>query len=738
MASIFHRRLFSITRSSVLQGGMLLGAALLPHNAIADATVTILGQGSARQAQELSAEELAQAMPGTNPLLALSKLPGVHFQAADAHGLYEWSTRFSVRGFNQSQLGFTLDGVPLGDMSYSNNNGLHISRAISAENIQGVTLSQGSGSVGTASTSNLGGTVQFFSAKPQESFGIRATQLLGADNTTRSFVRLDTGETESGTRAYLSLTRQRNEKWKGSGNQEHDLINAKFVQALGPARLSAFISASDRMETDYQDVSLEMIPRLGWNTDNYSPDWTRALAAAQGVFSGKVQTLDDAYFLGRGLRRDLLAGATLGTRLGETYWSATLYSHRNRGQGHWYTPYVASSNRVPISIRTTEYSVDRFGLINDLTWFFNSHRVQAGLWFEQSEHGLERNYYAVNGPESTERFLSNPMRQVFAQRFETQTLQAYLLDTFGLLDDRLNISLGFKSPRARTRAASLIGIQAAGTLEAKSRFLPQAGINYVFAPGREAFVSLAANQRAFQPGVIGPFSQTQAAFDLGADKLKPEKSTTFELGYRFQGTDFSALIAAFNVDFKDRLLAVDTCVGISGCPATFINVGQVRVRGIESAAVLPLTTDWSLFASLTFNDPRYRSDYRESGKLVAASGKVVVDSPRSLAAIEIKYDNTVWYAKFGAKYTGPRYYTYLNDSRVPAATVGTLSAGWKLGDLGIMSDVALQFTINNLFNQRYFATVGSNGYVTSDPGGNFQTLLVGAPRQTFISASGRF
>src|SRR5206468_11594517 len=35
----------------------------------------------------------------------------------------------------ETQLGFTLDGIPLGDGSYGNVNGLHISRAISSENI---------------------------------------------------------------------------------------------------------------------------------------------------------------------------------------------------------------------------------------------------------------------------------------------------------------------------------------------------------------------------------------------------------------------------------------------------------------------------------------------------------------------------------------------------------------------------------------------------------------------------
>src|SRR3546814_9991705 len=51
-------------------------------------------------------------------------------------GAYEWSQRLSIRGFNQNQLGFTLDGIPLGDHSYGNVNGLHVNRAISPENVE--------------------------------------------------------------------------------------------------------------------------------------------------------------------------------------------------------------------------------------------------------------------------------------------------------------------------------------------------------------------------------------------------------------------------------------------------------------------------------------------------------------------------------------------------------------------------------------------------------------------------
>ncbi|MGZ5959613.1 MAG: TonB-dependent receptor plug domain-containing protein, partial [Rhizomicrobium sp.] len=155
-------------KNLLLVGGSV-AALLSATNAIAaDAnapeqleTVVVFGQGQTRQIQELSQADLRATVPGTSPLKVVSKLPGVNYQAADAFGAYEWAVRISVRGFNQNQLGFTLDDVPLGDMSYGNDNGLHISRAISSENIGRIELAQGTGDLGTASTSNLGGTLKF-------------------------------------------------------------------------------------------------------------------------------------------------------------------------------------------------------------------------------------------------------------------------------------------------------------------------------------------------------------------------------------------------------------------------------------------------------------------------------------------------------------------------------------------------------------------------------------------------
>lgn len=165
--------------------------------------IVVFGRGEVRQVTEIGAADIQLTTAGSSPFIALRKLPGVNFQSADPFGVYEWSTRITLRGFNQNQLGFTLDGVPLGDMSYGNTNGLHISRAIIADNIGQTRVSQGAGALGTASTSNLGGTLEFFSRAPQDELGIAGNITYGDSNTIRAYGTLDTGDL-GGVKAYIS------------------------------------------------------------------------------------------------------------------------------------------------------------------------------------------------------------------------------------------------------------------------------------------------------------------------------------------------------------------------------------------------------------------------------------------------------------------------------------------------------------------------------------------------------
>jgi iron complex outermembrane receptor protein len=57
--------------------------------------------------------------------------------------------------------------------------------------------------------------------------------------------------------------------------------------------------------------------------------------------------------------------------------------------------------------------------------------------------------------------------------------------------------------------------------------------------------------------------------------------------------------------------------------------------------------------------------------------------------------------------------------------------------LGALKDLTLQLTVSKLFDKTYLSTIGSNGFVASDPAGLFATMLTGAPRQVFLTLNGK-
>lgn len=705
--------------------------------------VTVFTSRQTRQIHELGRADVAAAVPGTSPLKLLDKLPGVNFQSADTYGAYEWSTKLTVRGFNQNQMGFTLDDVPLGDMSYRNANGLHISRAISSENIGRVVLSQGAGALDTASTSNLGGTVQFYSLDPAVSRRVSVEQTLGQNSARRSFARLDTGELAPGTRLALSVTDQSSEKWKGSGDQRQRQFNAKLVSDFGDHRLSAFVNYSDRKEVDYQDLSKSLIRRLGYRWDNYYPNWNAAVQSAQGNWSRGETTVDDAYYAGAGLRKDWLMGVTLDSQISDSVsLKTTAYHHDDDGTTLWFTPYRASPGGTPVSLRTVSYGISRSGLLSTLSVNAGIHSIKGGFWYEDNNFRNAMRFYAQDaGP--SDLYSTPSASDLFATRwayeFKTRTLQLHLQDSIQL-SDRLKVNVGFKSPTSETSVHTQAGNPLSGSIKASKGFLPQLGANYVIDTRNEVFAGLSRNIRAYKVSPLedSPFATTQAGFDAIKDSLKPETSTTLELGWRHRGEGVEASLTAYHVEFKNRLLAIQQGAAIAGNPSVLGNVGKVKTQGVEAGLILTPVRNVQWFNSLSLNDSKYENDFQDNGSLVAVAGKQVVDSPKFIAKSQIGYDNGASFGRIGVNYLGKRYYSYLNDASVSGYSVWDLSVGHRFKRVGAFDEIRVQAGVNNLFNKEYVAAIGTNGFVTSDPGGTYQTLLPGAPRTVFATVGARF
>jgi iron complex outermembrane receptor protein len=772
---------FTTKRAAFLSGAALIGLAI-PANVLAaeaeaqqmavatDAAaeaeaaagdeIVVYGKGEVRQVTEIGAEDIQLTTAGSSPFIALRKLPGVNFQSADPFGTYEWSTRITLRGFNQNQLGFTLDGVPLGDMSYGNTNGLHISRAIIADNIGQTRVSQGAGALGTASTSNLGGTIEFFSRDPQDALGIAGNVSYGDSETLRVYGTLDTGDL-GGFKAYISAAHIDADKWKGFGSQRATQVNAKLVADFSPSTtFTAFVNYSDRKESDYQDLSLEMINRLGYDWDNISNDWPLAVRLAfiganrgdTGVtvaantfgttYPAPIRTIDDAYYDAAGLRRDWLASARIDQQLGDAVTVGLQgYYHTNKGQGSWITPYRASPGGLPLSFRTTEYEIDRYGVLGNLEAAFGGHTVRINLWYENNDFEQARRFYTIGtsltAPSTSAlEYQSNPFFTQWNNDYNTKTFQYAIQDQFEVTD-AFTVTAGFKGQTVKLEASPINpvpGPLALGEIKSEDFFLPQVGVLYKLGGGSEIFASFTQNQRAFTAAATtGPFATSAAGFAAIRDQLAPEKTDTYEVGFRFGEGQLTGVIAGYLVNFSNRLLAIPQGPGIVGNAALLSNVGDVRSLGAEIGLTWQPVPDFTVTGSYAYNENTYRDDViNQSGVVVQRTkGRTVVDSPESIANLELAYDNGMFYARANGNYTSERFFTFSNDQSVDGRVLVDALIGFRLqSDNRFLDGLAIEGTVTNLFDEDYVGTIGSNGFGFS---GDNQTLLAGAPQQFFIT-----
>lgn len=733
--------------------------------------IMVLGVGAARETQNVSHTAIQQYVPGTSPFKALSKLPGVMFTSSDPLGSYEWSQQIIIRGFDQSRLGFTMDGVPLGNLSYGNDNGLSIGRALQTENNGRVTLTQGAGSVGVAANNNLGGALEFTSIDPTNKFGVDVAGTVGSAGTWRTFMRVNSGELPGGGKFYVSYNYQDANKWKGDGVQRQQQANAKFVQPLGEkVKLTLFGDWSLRKENDYQDLSLATIRQYGYDVDNITGNYNLAKQIGYAYQNGTAYPAgigstnygsppDFVYYNAGGLREDALGYGRLDFDFTDRFkGSVTGYGHTNTGEGVWATPYQATPDELggsPLSIRTTEYDIHREGFLGSLSYEFSHHKIEGGLWFENDDFEQARRFYPLGldgTPNSIHWYQNNWFATQWQGSFNTKTYQVHLQDTWQIIP-ALKLNYGFRSLIVNNSARQIGSNNAltgekgddghpSGSITAANGFLPQVGANYRINAHNEIFADFARNMAAFDnsnTGATSPFSMSASSYEYMQGKIKPEMSYNEEIGYRYHDHNIQASVTGYYIEFENRLLNITQGTGVQGLASVLANVGGVTARGVDVAFNYQFARNWSLYASYAFNDSKYDDNVTSSGVTWHIKGKDVVAMPRNLANVQLGYDDGSIWGNVNMQFQDKRTYTYTNDSWAPANDIFNLNVGYRFhSDNWALRGLDMQVNVTNLFDKRYVASVGTNGFQFSDPTHTFATLQAGAPRMVFFTLRKHF
>jgi iron complex outermembrane receptor protein len=752
-------------------------------------TIVVTGRVT-RSVTQVTNVEIQKVLPGISPLKAIQTLPGVTFMTADPWGNNEQNISLFIHGFNAQQLGYTLDGIPLGDQTYGNYNGLSPQRAIISENVGRVTLASGAGDLGTASTSNLGGTIDTFSSDPSEEMGGTIAQTLGSHSTYRTYGRLDTGTFGSGNSFTISGLRHKAKAWDFNGKQGGYQANAKFVHDDATGKLTLYGAYSDKIEPNEDATVITVANRA---TAPYArpflyPDFQSALTY---LSSGAYKAAGSNYrnYYSDAQRTDWLGYAKYDWNVSDRItFSNQAYYHHDDGVGvvagpvdvaglpqlfSFYYPGTGAAttpaNLARLSTifggsgfatRTTEYRIDRGGLLSTWRVDLGDHQIELGGWYEHQSSSAKRRWYAldVNNPSTPYQRPHDSLTPLITQYWSevrVDEYQAHIQDSWKPTET-LTIQGGIKSTIQHARQnmkvqpipGSFTGSVALpnGKINTEKYFLPQLGGLWQASDHEQIFVNAQKNIRQFQTSAasgLSPFALgSQAAFDIFKDTAKPETSWTYEAGVRTRrelgsGISFDGQISYYHVDFSNRLLSISPTPTItaivSGSPL-IANVGSVKTDGVDIAGTWRFGPHFSFYNALSYNNSKYQDNYTSGTATIATAGKKVPGSPDWV----YKFVATGTYGMFDAQlvgdYVGRRYATFTNDLSVPSYFTMAARIGAKIpvAEGAFVKEVNVSLNVTNLTDKKAASTL-SIGAAT----GTFNEFPL-APRQWFGTVGVKF
>ena len=728
-----------------------------------------IGVGEATNTVAVTREELLSAPGGISGLKMLETLPGFNVQTDGALGLYEFGNSVTVRAFNLQQIGFVLDGVPMGRSDAFG--GSPIFRYVDNENLGSVVASPGAGDVSLPSYASLGPIVSYNSILPSDKMGGMAAITIGDDNLQRTFLKLETGRI-GGFSAYVSRSKTDSDLWRGAGSIDREHLEGKLRYDFDS---DAFLQLG-YVSNDFFDYDSPSMSRSLYETRGREYGYLGAVPEScisprpgvydfngDGVINGSdftpVFTQDSCmeYYEDRiNIRDDTLYSLKGGLPIGETIkLEATAYYEDKDGYGvspDAYSTTLGIYNRQRaagldvVHPRGVQYGLSgvggiRKGLVAGLTWEVANHTIEAGFWTEKDEYHRTQLRLNKTGGTADGEVIWDEVAY-YRRDYDSQrdTRQYYLKDTVRLLDDKLALELGLKlldidyaldgyrDFKDYEVLKSPVSIRASY----ESDPLPMIGAVYSLNSTDQIFSSFSQNY-ALPRGADDIFS-TASSFDAP----DAEKSDNFEAGFRTNRPTFNGAISAFYTSFQNRLVTniVQNPVTLEN-ETIYINAGGTTAYGFELSGVWnPEFLNKQLYADVNLTYNRAELD---DGFGANPAGSRLADSPEWLFTGGVTWEPTEWLvANVSTKYTGERF----ADFREAASSAGNKMESYFIwsgyvdlggpNNFGLPENVSLRFNIDNIFDED---TLAFTFTTTGTGGATFRPLN---PRTAQVTLTARF
>lgn len=183
----------------------------------------------------------------------------------------------------------------------------------------------------------------------------------------------------------------------------------------------------------------------------------------------------------------------------------------------------------------------------------------------------------------------------------------------------------------------------------------------------------------------------------GTPTLRPEESTSYEIGLRYQTARMNLTATAFHTDLKNRIESRDTGrrITLNGTGYDlfeYYNVGRAEVRGLELSGEFEVTPDLQLTASYTYTDSERLTN--ETG----LQGLPLARTPDHQASLRLDWQTPIDSLELwaSAAYTGDS----ISISSTGRGLVPNTHQGYTTVDLGaafaINDSVALRAAVHNV------------------------------------------
>lgn len=236
-----------------------------------------------------------------------------------------------------------------------------------------------------------------------------------------------------------------------------------------------------------------------------------------------------------------------------------------------------------------------------------------------------------------------------------------------------------------------------------NKLSPRLGVVLRIDPLFTPYIQWAEGFKAPTPEQVNSsFSNSGSGYVVeGNPNLKPEKSTTYEIGIRGKNSTFNYAVAAFQSDYKDFIETTTTKIGnIDHHKAE--NRNKAKINGVEARAGVKITSNLSMNAGLAYT--------RGTSETNTASVPLNSIDPMK-ASLGLRYERDAWGVHGDVTYLAAKERDRIDGAALfatPSSTIVDLGAYWKP-----VKNVRVIAGINNVFNQKYWNWSDVRGSETS-------------------------